>query len=86
MTRPIHIDYPQAVPATYHIDARPACTCKNDTCKICVPTCRSNAIDFSQKAKEVTSNVGAVILSPGFGRVSKESLWRSTATASTPTW
>jgi heterodisulfide reductase subunit A len=74
MTRPIHIDYPQAVPATYFIDPEACLYLKHDTCQICVPVCRSNAIDFSQKAKKVTLNIGAVIMSPGFGRVPEEAL------------
>ncbi len=74
ITRPIHIDYPQAVPATYYIDPEACLHLKHDTCKICVPTCRSGAIDFSQKAKEITLDVGAVIMSPGFGRVPDEAL------------
>jgi heterodisulfide reductase subunit A len=69
MTRPIHIDYPQAVPATYFIDPEGCLFLKHDTCQICVSVCRSNAIDFSQKAKKVTLDVGAVLMAPGFGRV-----------------
>jgi heterodisulfide reductase subunit A len=74
ITRPIHIDYPQAVPATYFIDPASCMHLTHDTCQICVPVCRSNAIDFSQKAKKVTLDVGAVIMSPGFGRVPDEAL------------
>ncbi len=74
LTRPIHIDYPQAVPATYFIDPESCLHLQHDTCQICVPTCRSNAIDFSQKAKKVTLDVGAVIMAPGFGRVPEEAL------------
>lgn len=36
--------------------------------------CRSNAIDFSQKAEERDLQVGAVIMAPGFGRVPDEAL------------
>jgi heterodisulfide reductase subunit A len=74
ITRPIHIDYPQAVPATYYIDPESCMHLQHDTCKICVPTCRSGAIDFNQKAKEITLDVGAVIMSPGFGKVPDEAL------------
>ncbi len=74
ITRPIHIDYPQAVPATYFIDPESCLHIQHNTCKICTSVCRSQAIDFSQKAKEVTLNVGAVILSPGFGRVPDSAL------------
>ena len=74
ITRPIHIDYAQAVPATYYIDPDACLFIKHETCQICVPTCRSHAIDFSQKPKKKTLKVGAVIMSPGFGKISEETL------------
>lgn len=74
ITRPIHIDYPQAVPATYFIDPSACLYLKHNTCQICVPVCRSNAIDFSQKPVERELHVGAVIMSPGFGKVPDEAL------------
>jgi len=74
ITRPIHIDYPQAVPATYFIDPRSCLHLLHDTCQICVPVCQSKAIDFSQQAEERTLSVGAVILAPGFGRIPNETL------------
>jgi len=74
ITRPIHIDYPQAVPATYFIDPEACLHLLHDTCQICVPVCRSRAIDFNQKPKEIDLDVGAVILSPGFGRVPEKAL------------
>ena len=74
LTRPIHIDYPQAVPATYYIDPRSCLHLNHETCKICVPVCQSKAIDFSQKPQEKNLEVGAVIMSPGFGRISDETL------------
>ncbi|MDH3360471.1 MAG: FAD-dependent oxidoreductase, partial [Desulfobulbaceae bacterium] len=74
LTRPIHIDYPQAVPATYFIDPKACMHLQHGTCKICVPVCRSKAIDFDQKEKTRKINVGAVIMSPGFGRVPEEAL------------
>jgi heterodisulfide reductase subunit A len=74
ITRPIHIDYPQAVPATYYIDPRSCLSLTDDTCQICVPVCQSKAIDFSQQPEEKLLNVGAVIMSPGFGRIPEETL------------
>jgi heterodisulfide reductase subunit A len=74
LTRPIHIDYPQAVPATYYIDPRSCLHLNHETCQICVPVCQSKAIDFSQEPEEKTLNVGAVIMSPGFGRIPEETL------------
>jgi len=74
LTRPIHIDYPQAVPATYYIDPRSCLHLNYETCQICVPVCQSKAIDFSQEPEDRSLEVGAVIMSPGFGRISEETL------------
>jgi heterodisulfide reductase subunit A len=74
ITRPIHIDFPQAVPATYFIDPSACLYLKHDTCKICVPVCRSHAINFSQKPVDRELTIGAVIMSPGFGRIPDEAL------------
>lgn len=69
VTRPIHIDYAQAVPATYYIDPEACLYLKHGTCQICTCTCQSKAIDFSQQPVEKELSVGAVIMAPGFGRV-----------------
>jgi len=74
ITRPIHIDYAQAVPATYYIDPNSCMHIQHDTCQICVPVCQSHAIDFSQQPEEKELHIGAVILSPGFGKISEETL------------
>jgi len=39
-----------------------------------VPVCRSRAIDFTQKPEKKKLKVGAVILSPGFGRIPDEAM------------
>jgi len=74
ITRPIHIDFPQAVPATYYIDPEACLHLQHDTCQICVPVCRTRAIDFTQQPEEKELQVGAVIMSPGFGRIPEEAL------------
>ncbi|HHK60383.1 MAG TPA: CoB--CoM heterodisulfide reductase iron-sulfur subunit A family protein, partial [Desulfobacterales bacterium] len=74
LTRPIHIDYPQAVPATYFIDPNACLHLQHGTCKICVPVCRSHAIDFGQQPVKRTLAVGAVVMAPGFGRVPESTL------------
>jgi len=74
MTRPIHIDYAQAVPATYYIDPHSCLFLQHDTCQICVPVCQSRAIDFSQQAEVIDLKVGAVILAPGFGKIADKTL------------
>ncbi len=74
LTRPIHIDYPQAVPASYYIDPESCLHLTENTCQICVPVCRSRAIDFTQTARIEELKVGAVVLAPGFGRVPEATL------------
>lgn len=74
LTRPIHIDYPQAVPASYFIDPEACLHLKHGTCKICVSACQTRAIDFAQEAEERTVQIGAVVMAPGFGRVPEEVL------------
>ncbi|KAF0188423.1 MAG: 4Fe-4S [Desulfobulbaceae bacterium] len=74
ITRPIHIDYAQAVPATYYIDPSSCLFLEHGTCQICVPVCQSHAINFHQKPEERILNVGAVILSPGFGKIDSKTL------------
>lgn len=74
LTRPIHIDYAQAVPATYYIDPRSCMHLQHGTCQICVQVCGSRAIDFTQQPVERSLEVGAVILSPGFGKISEQTL------------
>lgn len=74
ITRPIHIDYAQAVPATYYIDPSSCLYLQYDTCQICVPVCQSHAINFKQQPEELELKVGAVILSPGFGKIEESTL------------
>ena len=74
ITRPIHIDYAQAVPATYYIDPSSCMHIQHDTCQICVPVCQSHAINFNQKPESRDLKIGAVILSPGFGKIAEETL------------
>ncbi|MCI5143951.1 MAG: CoB--CoM heterodisulfide reductase iron-sulfur subunit A family protein [Candidatus Electrothrix sp. AR3] len=74
LTRPIHIDYAQAVPATYYIDPSACLHIQHDTCQICVPVCQSHAINFKQQAEEVQLQVGAVVLAPGFGKIDDATL------------
>ncbi len=74
ITRPIHIDYAQAIPATYYIDPSACMYVNYETCQICVPVCQSHAINFNQQPEDLELKVGAVVLSPGFGRIGEETL------------
>jgi heterodisulfide reductase subunit A len=62
----IHLHFPQAVPAVMSIDPGHCLFLNEKICQICVPTCRSGAINFKQREEEVEIEVGAVILAPGF--------------------
>ncbi len=69
ITRAPHIDYAQAIPSSYYIDAKACLRVNFETCNLCAQTCTAGAIDFSQKPKKLELEVGAVVLAPGFGRV-----------------
>jgi len=61
----IDIACPQAIPAVAVVN-REACLFFQNKCTICIPTCRVNAIDFSQKRRKGVMHVGAIIVSPGY--------------------
>jgi len=71
--RAIYVKYPQAVPRVYAIDKDHCIYFKKGKCKACEKYCENNAINFEQKEKEITINVGAVILAPGFDEFNVES-------------
>jgi heterodisulfide reductase subunit A2 len=62
----IHVHFPQAVPATSIVDAAHCLFLKRKICQICVPTCKSRAINFKMQPKRTTVDVGSLILSPGY--------------------
>ena len=74
MTRAPHIDYPQAVPSSYYIDPKVCLRVNYETCNLCAQTCTAKAIDFSQKPKDLTLEVGAVVLAPGFDKIDRSVL------------
>jgi len=71
-----HIDYAQAVPTSYHIDPKACLKLNYDTCGLCAVACQAGAIRFDDKEKVIDIPVGAVVLAPGFGRVSDEVMAR----------
>lgn len=76
VTRNPHMDYPQAVPASFYIDPKECLFANHETCRICVSTCQAQAIDLDAKEETLDLSVGAVILSPGFGSLSEDILSR----------
>ncbi len=71
-----HIDYAQAVPTSYYIDAKSCLMLNYQTCGLCALACQAKAIRFDQKEEILELAVGSVILAPGLGRISKEVLGR----------
>ena len=67
-------DYDQAVPASFHIDADNCLFQNHEACRICVSACRAKAINLYEQEETLDLNVGAVIVAPGFGRISEDVL------------
>ncbi len=62
----IYVPYSQAVPLKYTIDPEACLFLTKNRCGLCEKNCPSNAINFKDTEKEITLNVGSVILAPGF--------------------
>ena len=62
----IYVQYPQAVPLKYVIDAQNCIYFQKARCKACEKFCPSGAINFDEKEKELILHVGSIILCPGF--------------------
>ena len=63
----IYVDYPQAVPLKYAIDAENCIyLVKNGKCGFCQKVCPADAIDFGQQEETLKLQVGSVIVAPGF--------------------
>jgi len=62
----VHIYFSQAVPLVTYIDE--SCLyLKEKKCRICEGVCQHDAIDLSQEPEKMDVNVGAIVLSPGYG-------------------
>ncbi len=75
-TKAIHMEYPQGIPSTFLVDESACLFLTRKECKQCEMVCQAKAIDFKQPVEDMELNVGAVILAPGFGRISQEALSR----------
>ena len=61
----IYVKYAQAVPLKYAIDPDQCIYLIKGKCQACEKFCPSQAIDFEDQKKELTLNVGSVVLAPG---------------------
>jgi heterodisulfide reductase subunit A len=59
----IYINTPIVYPPVYVIDAG---ACKFSDCAKCVEVCPTEAIELNQKSKQITLNVGSIIVATGF--------------------
>ena len=62
----IYVPFPQAVPNIPVIDKDVCTYFKNGKCSMCVKVCGREAIDFEQKDKFITEEVGAIIVATGY--------------------
>ncbi|MEN6440287.1 MAG: CoB--CoM heterodisulfide reductase iron-sulfur subunit A family protein [Syntrophobacter sp.] len=61
-----YVLYPQAVPLKYAIDKENCIYFQKKKCRACEKFCPAGAVDFEQKEKVHTIEVGSLILAPGF--------------------
>ncbi|MBW1689199.1 MAG: CoB--CoM heterodisulfide reductase iron-sulfur subunit A family protein [Deltaproteobacteria bacterium] len=61
-----YILYPQAVPLKYLIDKDRCIYFEKGKCRACEKFCPADAVDFDQVQREITVDVGAIIMAPGF--------------------
>ena len=64
----VYVQYAQAVPLKYTIDPEQCIYLTRGKCKACQKFCPTGAIDFEEQPRQLSLNVGAVILASG-GRV-----------------
>ena len=61
-----YVQYAQAVPLKYRIDADNCIYFAKGKCRACEKFCPVGAVNFDQKPREMELRVGSVILAPGF--------------------
>ena len=61
-----YIKYGQTVPLSYALDPETCIYLQKGKCGACAKACPSDAINFDEKEEQLTLNVGALILAPGF--------------------
>ncbi len=61
-----YIRYPQAVPLKYLIDKEHCIYFEKGKCRACEKFCPADAVDFDQVERQITIDVGSIILASGF--------------------
>ena len=61
----VYIPFAQSVPALYLIDEKSCIGLDNNTCGACKEACGPKAIDFTEKEKEISLDVGTIIVATG---------------------
>ena len=62
----VYVKYPQAVPLKYAIDAANCIYFKKGKCRACEKLCPTGAVNFEDKEKSLSVNVGSIVLTAGF--------------------
>ncbi|MHA1915277.1 MAG: FAD-dependent oxidoreductase [Promethearchaeota archaeon] len=62
----VYIPFPQAVPPVYLIDPDLCLKLSKGVCGVCEKVCTVGAINYEQEIKEITINVGAIVVATGF--------------------
>jgi heterodisulfide reductase subunit A len=62
----IYVPYAQAVPLKYVIDPDRCIFLKKGKCGACEKICPTGAVNFDDKAEEISLNVGSIIITAGF--------------------
>ncbi|MFX1448517.1 MAG: FAD-dependent oxidoreductase, partial [Promethearchaeota archaeon] len=62
----IYIPFPSSVPPIYLIDESKCLYLNYKICGLCAKACKAEAIDFSQKPKEINLKVGAIVIATGY--------------------
>jgi heterodisulfide reductase subunit A len=66
MRKAAYVKYAQAVPLKYVIDEENCIYFQKGKCRACEKFCPTKAVDFQEKPKDLTLEVGSIILSAGF--------------------
>jgi heterodisulfide reductase subunit A len=61
-----HIAFPSSVPPVYLIDENKCLYLNHGICQLCANNCEANAINFTQEPKEVSLDVGAIVIATGY--------------------